>query len=295
MTAEKKDIDYFDEDIELMTDIRDLSELNESQADAYVFISCKEGYVQMNLDGYDTLLEQRMNIVCLPHTRIGRILVSPDASFTVVRISNRLVQELMHSHIEQWNRTFYIVGSTVVKVNDELMQQIQYYYQLIMSKLRLPRQPYHKEVMRTIIRALLFEVLSYSEIMKGENTSTAEGPHRVTASDDVSVRQNVHFKAFLDLLTRTVVKHRSVEYYADQLCITPKYLSTICSQCSRKSAHKWITDMVNGDIRHILVTTDLSIKEVAQRLGFENTSFFGKYVRKQFGCTPLEFRLNHKK
>ena len=43
MIAEKKDIDYFDEDIELMTDIRDLSGLNESQADAYVFISCKEG------------------------------------------------------------------------------------------------------------------------------------------------------------------------------------------------------------------------------------------------------------
>lgn len=291
MIAEKKDIDYFDEDIELMTDIRDLSGLNESQSDAYVFISCKEGYLQMNLNGHDTLLERRMNIVCLPHTRINRILVSPDAKLTVVRISNRLVQGLMHSHIEQWNRAFYIVRGTVVQVNDELMQQIHYYYQLIMSKLHMPRQPYHKEVMRTIIRALLFEVLTYSEVMKTENTTIADDMHREAVFGDASAR---HFKAFLDVLTRTVVKHRSVKYYANKLCITPKHLTTICTQCSRKSAHQWITDMVNEDIRYTLLTTDLSVKEVADRLGFENTSFFGKYVRKHFGCTPLEFRLNHK-
>ncbi len=239
----------------------------------------------MQLNGQEILLESRTNIVCLPNTHINRILVSPDAKLTVVKISNRLVQELMHNYMEQWNRAFYIAKSTVAQSSDELIRQIQFYYELIMSKLHEPWRPYHKEIMRTIIRALLFEVLSYSEVAGETDSQIAKG------TETTPSHQQVHFKAFLDLLSRTAVKHQTVEHYAAELCITPKYLTTICTQCSHKSAHQWITDMTNEDIRHLLLTTDLSIKEVSQRLGFENTSFFGKYVKKHFGMTPMQVRM----
>ena len=44
------------------------------------------------------------------------------------------------------------------------------------------------------------------------------------------------------------------------------------------------------DIRDYLKSTDHSIKEICNILGFPNTSFFGKYVKAHFGLTPVQFR-----
>ena len=74
------------------------------------------------------------------------------------------------------------------------------------------------------------------------------------------------------------------------LAVLPKYLSTICKKYSGKTANTWITEHVMEDIRYYLVSTDLSIKEICVRLGFPNTSFFGKYVKEHFGVTPTQMR-----
>ena len=78
--------------------------------------------------------------------------------------------------------------------------------------------------------------------------------------------------------------------YADELCITPKYLSVVCKNNSGKTASEWITEHLLEDIRYYLRQTDMSIKEVSHQLGFPNTSFFGKYVKEHFGMTPIQFR-----
>jgi len=99
-----------------------------------------------------------------------------------------------------------------------------------------------------------------------------------------------HFQRFLTLLTQSEVKHRTVESYANELCITPKYLSIVCKKHSGKTANEWICEYVMEDIRYYLKHSDLSIKQVADLLGFPNPSFFGKYVKDHFGLTPIELR-----
>ena len=99
-----------------------------------------------------------------------------------------------------------------------------------------------------------------------------------------------HFQRFLDLLHATDVKRRKVESYANELCISPKYLTAVCKKNSGKTANEWITEHVLEDIRYYLKQTDLSLKQICDRLGFPNQSFFGKYVKDHFGMTPMEFR-----
>ena len=77
---------------------------------------------------------------------------------------------------------------------------------------------------------------------------------------------------------------------ACKLCISPKYLTAVCKKNSGKTANEWITEQVLEDIRYYLRQTDLSIKQICDRLGFPNPSFFGKYVKDHFGMTPMEFR-----
>jgi len=108
--------------------------------------------------------------------------------------------------------------------------------------------------------------------------------------DNEKMTSKVHFQHFLDLLHTNKVKRHTVETYASELCISPKYLTAVCKKISGKTASEWITEQVLEDIRYYLRQTDLSIKQICEKLAFPNTSFFGKYVKEHFGMTPLEFR-----
>jgi AraC-like DNA-binding protein len=86
------------------------------------------------------------------------------------------------------------------------------------------------------------------------------------------------------------MKYRSVESYASELCLSPKYLTSICKNYSGKTASDWISEKVLEDIRYYLKNTDLSIKQVSAKVGFSNASFFGKWVKEHLGMTPLQYR-----
>jgi AraC-type DNA-binding domain-containing proteins len=83
-----------------------------------------------------------------------------------------------------------------------------------------------------------------------------------------------------------------VNDYAAQLCISAKYLTIISKKNSGRTANAWIQEYTLSAITNYLRTTDLSVKEISHRLGFSNTSFFGKYVKDHLGCSPLEYRRN---
>ena len=88
-------------------------------------------------------------------------------------------------------------------------------------------------------------------------------------------------------------KNRDVKFYADKLNISPKYLSNICKRVSGKSASIIINQYVIKSIKHSLIYTNKSIKEIALELNFENISFFGKYTKRVLGLSPKIYRLNN--
>ena len=98
------------------------------------------------------------------------------------------------------------------------------------------------------------------------------------------------FNRFLQILSESQVKRQTVESYADQLCVSPKYLSAVCKKTSGKTAMQWINEYVMEDIRYYLKETSLTIKEISTTLGFPNLSFFGKYTKRSIGMSPKEYR-----
>ena len=86
------------------------------------------------------------------------------------------------------------------------------------------------------------------------------------------------FNRFIELLSKSKVKVRSVSFYADKLFITTKYLSVICKQVCGKTAFDIINEFIIEDITELLKYSEKSIKEIANYLEFPNLSYFGKYV-----------------
>lgn len=273
----KDKIHYSDGDIALLTDINDLSGFNGIKSDSYLFLACRKGRLQIDINGNTHTIKEGERLTVLPQNFIDNILVSVDADIVMLRLSGRIVSDLMREHIDKWNRMIYICKAYRMSTVKNLEDQMQFYYRLILSKTMNPSQGYHKEIVRSIIKAILLEMLSN---MESDQCQSVEGESKIQSQ----------FNRFLQMLSNEDIKHRPIDFYADKLCLSAKYLSVICTKVSGKSARQWIDEYTVEDIRYHLFNTDYSIKEIAYRLGFENLSFFGKYVKRHFGKSPSELR-----
>lgn len=98
------------------------------------------------------------------------------------------------------------------------------------------------------------------------------------------------FNAFCKLVTENCYAQHEVKFYADKLCITPYYLSKITARITEATPKQLIDWQIVMEIKHLLTTTDLTIKEIADRFHFDSTSYLGRYFRRHTGMTPSEFR-----
>lgn len=103
-------------------------------------------------------------------------------------------------------------------------------------------------------------------------------------------RSRVTFDSFINLVSEHYTKYRNVGFYADQLCLTPKYLSKVVKNFSGKSAPDWIDAYVILEAKNLLKYSDLAIKEIVYRLNFPNQSVFYKFFKTRTGITPSQYR-----
>lgn len=99
-------------------------------------------------------------------------------------------------------------------------------------------------------------------------------------------RQDFIYTMFIELVHLNYIKQRSINFYADKLCLTPKYLSTVVKNCSGKTSYEWINERVIERAQILLKTTNMSVQQISDELNFSNQSFFGKYFKRHVGKSP---------
>jgi len=105
-----------------------------------------------------------------------------------------------------------------------------------------------------------------------------------------STRREAVVQQFLTLVYEHFREHRDLPFYADRLCISPRYLSAVVKQSTGRVPGEWISERVMSEARQLLAYTDLSVKQISLRLHFPNQSFFGKYFRLHAGTSPKLYR-----
>ena len=98
------------------------------------------------------------------------------------------------------------------------------------------------------------------------------------------------YNAFMNQLSNNYQRAHDVAFYADRLCITPRYLSQITNESVSKSPKQIIADYLVCEARQVLENSRLSVKEVSDNLGFRAVSVFCKLFKQQTGFTPSEYR-----
>lgn len=90
-------------------------------------------------------------------------------------------------------------------------------------------------------------------------------------------------------------EHRDVAFYARELCITPFYLSQISKMIMNDSPKDLIDRQVLLEMKVLLSDPNISIKEIAEKMNFDDTSYMCRYFKRHMNISLSEYRKSNNK
>ncbi len=109
-------------------------------------------------------------------------------------------------------------------------------------------------------------------------------------NDNASSRKLEIYMQLIQLIDQYYTSERGVRFYADRLCLSPKYLTSLVKSVSDNSVQELVFKAITKKAISLITTTDKSIKEIADYLNFPNASAFGTFFKKQVGMSPINYR-----
>ena len=172
---------------------------------------------------------------------------------------------------------FYAIKHPCTTLSNDELERLIEYYSLLKKRVKLADAPYRKEIAQNLLKVLFYEISGSFSCHKLEEIPNS--------------RKQEYFSKFISLVTQYFKKERSISFYASQMCITPKYLSSIVKDVSGKNAGEWITEYVILEAKVLLKSSKMDVQGIAYKLNFPNQSFFGKYFKQKTGMTPGQYRM----
>ncbi len=131
------------------------------------------------------------------------------------------------------------------------------------------------------LNGLIYAIIHYYNYLDSVETDTAQPE---------TSRGKELFNTFIGLVNTYARRERKLAFYADKMCVTPRYLSTAIKQASGITAKEWIDRAVVTNAKVMLKYSSKQVAEIAYALDFPNVSFFCKYFKHATGMTPQEYR-----
>ena len=138
---------------------------------------------------------------------------------------------------------------------------------------------FRKEVIQHLLAGLLYNI-EYIAKNKGQSESSP-----LTHQNDI-------FQRFISLVNTYSKTERNVSFYADKLCLTPRYLNTVIRQASQQTVMDWINQSIILEAKVLLKHSNRLVYQISDELNFPNPSFFSKFFKRMTGMTPKEYQKN---
>ena len=235
-----------------------------------IVILCKGDKGFIKIDGKEYKLSNN-NVVILPENHVINY-ISPMLLHerNMIAVSTDYILN-MPSPIDT-SIFSYSRHMSVIKIADDKFDDLRSYYNFI-HKESLENGKYRKEIIQSIFYALVLEILEeYEKIFDSSYNSDIK-------SNDLSDR-------FFRLLAIHYKNNRSVQFYADKLNLTPKYLSTAIKRTTGRPILNWIHEAILIDAKMLLHTTNLTVQQISEQLNFSSPSAFVQFFKKHTGKTP---------
>lgn len=255
--------------------VRSLPLYNEPYITPHMVIGVnRQGWVRAEYDMHPVEFHpQEISVIYPNHIVMGRES-SDDYVATLVVISEQFFEE---HKIHTYYRGFLpYINIPAFRLNDEQYESINCLINLLRTACKQENQP------RTRLIISLLEVLSM--LLENFRQDIATPTHKRVSSEKL-------FSRFYDAIVAHCLESREVRYYANLLCLSPKYFGTIIKRETGISAGNWIASYIVIQAKSLLSSRqDLSVQQISQQLGFPDQATFSRYFKSNSGLSPKEYR-----
>lgn len=238
---------------------------------------CIRGHAELSIDTQMREVVKNDVIIISERHVVDDFRSSDDMECLCMIISTRFFYEIVKSVSDMSSLFLFSRNHPVTGLSSDEVALFRRYFFLLKEKTSERDNRFRRDVVKTLVLAMFYDL---SNIIYRMNTY----------SERKQSRADVIFTDFIRLVEDNFRNQRRVGWYAEQMSITPKYLSETVKQISKRTPNEWIDSYVTLELRVLLKNSAKSIKEIATEMNFPNQSFLGKYFKEHVGMSPSEYR-----
>lgn len=269
---------YIDNDLILFEDITQVPlPTSPSRMKSLFLALCTSGHAQYTVDTKMHEVSAGDVIIISEEQVVADYMLSQDCKGIALIMSYDFFQNIV-SGVHELSALFLFARThPVFHLDDNQTKALENDIEHIKEKIIDVGHRFRRELVMTMLKALIIDMsnIIYRFQQVGEAGQT---------------RAEVIFRDFIQTVEKNYRTERRVSWYAQQLCITSKYLSETVRTVSRRTPSDWIDSYVTRELRVMLRNSTMSIKQIADELNFANQSFLGKYFKEHVGMSPSKFR-----
>lgn len=249
--------------------------------DGTLLVWCIKGSLSISVNLNEYILKENNIFICIPGNifRLNEIVGDSDElQYICVAMSREFTANQKVDVNKIFSNALTLVDNPSVSILKEEAEMMAGHMNM-MSTVAASEVPFKKECVQSLWTSILYIFAGMLDRRVPE-----------TETDASTNRSRILFEQFIGLVAKYHTQYRNVGFYADKLCLTPKYLSKLIKTATGKSAPEWIDAYVILEAKNMLKYSNESIKEIVYKLNFPNQSVFYKFFKARTGMTPSEYR-----
>lgn len=208
---------------------------------------------------------------------IEKIRPSADFRVTVVYVASGFIELCTPQSNYGMKGQLSLFLNPVMHLTPEQQERCRNDFNALAFRLSDESHHFYRDTLINAVQMMILDFFDFHSHLYGEK--------------NISTQNAALINRFLGMLEDgTYRQHREVSYYADCLCVTPKYLSEVSKKVSGYAANYWINRYTVLDISRLLRNKSLSFVQISDMFEFSSPAYFSRYVQHNLGMNPTEYR-----
>jgi len=200
---------------------------------------------------------------------------SKDFSGLFIVMSQRFLNDLSLNAQESFTTWLSVKQKACIPLEERSLQSVVNYFNMMKDCIQIKENPYRMQIAINLTRAFFYGAGYYFHNLAKTTTKT---------------HNEELMEKFLNLVQTYYKQERGLSFYAEKMCLTPKYLAKVIKENSERSANDWIDEHVILIAKALLKSTNMTVLQISDELNFPSASFFGKYFKRVTGMSPGEYK-----
>ncbi|MDR2011295.1 MAG: AraC family transcriptional regulator [Bacteroidales bacterium] len=245
--------------------------------DITILVLCTGGIANAKIGLKEISLKKNRLAVIMPDQIFQVTEITPDFKGMFIILKNTFFNT-QNYFVEAMTLQRIILQQHYFEIPESFIAEFKVIYNLIKEKIKEKNNYYKSQIIQNYCSILFYNACSIYVLQNSE------------ADIKEKTRKQGIVETFVKEVERNYRKEHTISFYADKLCLTPKYLSSIISDMSGKSAADWIKEYLILEAQALLRSTKMTIQQVSDHLNFANQSHFGRFFKRFTGLSPREYQ-----